>query len=99
MDAKDYISVTQLCEHYQVEISFFNQLCEVGLVNITTIEKTLYLHEDTLNDVEKMIRIHRELNINIEGIDAVFNLLQKMEKLQNELNTLQNKLRLYETNN
>jgi len=98
MDAKDLISVMQLCKHYNVEISFFNQLHEVGLINVTTIEQTLYLHEDILNDVEKMIRIHQELNINIEGIDAVFNLLQKMEKLQNELNTLQNRLKLYETN-
>jgi len=98
MDAKDLISVMQLCKHYNVEISFFNQLQEIGLINVTTIEQTLYLHEDILNDVEKMIRIHQELNINIEGIDAVFNLLQKMEKLQNELNTLQNRLKLYETN-
>ncbi|RXP59486.1 MerR family transcriptional regulator [Lutibacter sp. HS1-25] len=98
MDATNYISLTQLCEHYQVEFSFFNQLHEVGLIKVTTIKQTLYLHQDTLNDLEKMIRIHQDLNINIEGIDAVFNLLQKMENLQRELNSLQNRLKLYEKN-
>lgn len=96
MNTKDFIQVRQLCEHYNVEITFFNQLHEVGLIQIINIEKTLYLHQDILNDVEKMIRIHQDLKINIEGIDVVFNLLQKMNNLQNELNSLQNRLRLYE---
>ncbi len=96
MEAKDFIPVIQLCSHYKVEVSFFNALNEVGLIEITTIEQASYLHQDTIGDVEKMIRIHHELNVNIEGIDVVFNLLQKVDDLQNELNAAQNRLRLYE---
>jgi hypothetical protein len=98
MEIKDFIPVIQLCSHYKVEISFFNELNEVGLIEITTIEQSLYLHQDKINYVEKMIRIHRELNVNTEGIDVVFNLLQKVDDLQNELNNVQNRLRLYENN-
>ncbi len=98
MEIKDFIPVIQLCSHYKVEISFFNELNEVGLIEITTIEQSLYIHQDEINDVEKMIRIHRELNVNTEGIDVVFNLLQKVDDLQNELNNVQNRLRLYENN-
>jgi len=98
MEIKDFIPVIQLCSHYKVEISFFNELNEVGLIEITTIEQSLYLHQDKINDVEKMIRIHRELNVNTEGIDVVFNLLQKVDDLQNKLNNVQNRLRLYENN-
>lgn len=96
MKRKDFIPIVQLCEHYSVEISFFNELHEEGLISITTLEQTSYLHQDKISDVEKMIRIHQELNINTEGIDAVFNLLQKIDSLQNELNKLHNRLRLYE---
>jgi hypothetical protein len=96
MELKDFIPIVQLCEHYSVEISFFNELHEEGLISITTLEQTSYLHQDKISDVEKMIRIHQELNINTEGIDAVFNLLQKIDNLQNELNKLHNRLRLYE---
>ena len=46
--------------------------------------------------IEKMIRMHHELDINIEGIDTVFNVLKKIEILQEELITTKNKLRLYE---
>jgi len=96
MKRKDFIPIVQLCEHYSVEISFFDELHEEGLISITTLEQTSYLHQDKISDLEKMIRIHQELNINTEGIDAVFNLLNKIDSLQNELNTLHNRLRLYE---
>lgn len=96
MELKDFIPIVQLCEHYSVEISFFDELQEEGLISITTLEQTSYLHQDKISDVEKMIRIHQELNINTEGIDAVFNLLQKIDSLQNELNKLHNRLSLYE---
>lgn len=96
MEIKDFIPVIQLCSHYKVEISFLNELHEVGLIEIVTIERTSYLHQDKINDVEKMIRIHHELKVNTEGIDVVFNLLQKVDDLQNELNTIRDRLRLYE---
>jgi hypothetical protein len=97
MDVKDLISVMQLCEHYNVEISFFDQLDEVGLINVTNIKQKLYIHQEAISDLEKMIRMHQELNVNIEGIDVAFNLLQKMNNLQTQLINLQNRLKLYET--
>lgn len=96
MEGQDFISIMQLCDHYKLEVSFFKQLEEEGLVEITTVKQTQCLHQNSIDDVEKMIRIHQELKINIEGIDVVFNLLQKMKGLQNEMNSLQNRLRLYE---
>ena len=41
--------------------------------------------------------MHQELDVNIEGIDVVFNLLQKIDDLQNELISVKNRLRLYES--
>jgi len=97
MELKNLIPIIHLCEHYSVETSFFDELHEAGLIKIATLEQTTYLHQDNISNVEKMIRIHQELNINTEGIDAVFNLLQKIDVLQNELNKLHNRLRLYES--
>mgnify|MGYP001822059858 FL=1 len=97
MELKDLIPIIHLCEHYSVKTSFFDKLHEEGLISITTFEQTSYLHQDKIGDVEKMIRIHQELNINTEGIDAVFNLLQKIDSLQNEVNKLHDRLRLYES--
>jgi len=42
-----------------------------------------------------MMRFHYDLNINIEGIDAITHLLQQIEDLQQELIATKNKLRLH----
>ena len=96
MSKENFIPLHKLCELYQVEMSFFSNLSEIGLIQITTIEQSHFVHQDKINDIEKMIRIHRDLDLNLEGIDIVFNLLQKIDDLENELITIKNRLRFYE---
>ncbi len=96
MDTQKYVPVLHLCELYHAEFSFFKELNDIGLIEIVSVKNTMYLHEDHLIEVERIIRIHRELNVNIEGVDVVLNLLEKVEELQNKLNRIQSRLRLYE---
>lgn len=96
MNTSKLIRLEELCTHYRIKISFFNNLDEIGLIEIKTIEQTLYIHRDNLNTVEKILRLHHELNVNIEGIDVIFNLLQMLEKKETELSKLKNRLRIYE---
>lgn len=42
------------------------------------------------------MRLHYDLEINIEGIDAIYNLLEQVNSLRKEITTLNNRLRLYE---
>lgn len=96
MSQKNLIPLHKLCDLYKVEMSFFSSLNDIGLIQIITLEQTLWIPQEKITDVEKMIRMHHELNINIEGIDIAFNLLQKIDDLENELNALKNKLHFYE---
>ena len=97
MNMENLISIPVLCAHYEVEMSFFTNLNEMGLLEIKTIESKQYIDSDAIYEIEKMIRMHQELDVNIAGIDVVFNLLQKIDGLQNELTALKNRLRLYES--
>lgn len=94
---ENLIPIPVLCDHYKVELSFFTNLSDMGLFEIKTIETSQYIDSDAVYEIEKMIRMHQELDVNIEGIDIVFNLLQKIDALQNELTALKNRLRLYES--
>ena len=97
MNMENLIPIPILCAHYEVEMSFFTNLNEMGLLEIKTIETSQYIDSDAVHEIEKMVRMHQELDVNIEGIDIVFNLLQKIDVLQNELTALKNRLRLYES--
>ncbi len=90
------ISTQTLCSHYNIEISFVDALNKMGLIQINIIEQNQYIHQDQIANLEKIIRLHNELNVNLEGIDVVFNLLEKERELRNELIALKNRLRLYE---
>jgi hypothetical protein len=96
MKIDNFIPLKQLCTHYKIEFSFFETLYESGLIDIKIIEQVQCIHHDNLNDVEKMIRMYRDLGLNIEGIDIVFNLLQKVTDLTGELTSVKSRLRLYE---
>lgn len=90
------IATKTLCLQYQIEISFVETLHTMGLLHIEMIEQNQYLHQDEIGALEKIIRLQNELDLNLEGIDVVFNLLEKERVLRKELTTLKNRLRLYE---
>mgnify|MGYP003399284326 FL=1 len=96
MNIENLILLDELSKHYDIEVTFFSSLDELGLIQITTIKSTRYVHQDQIQNLEKMIRMHHDLEINIPGIDAAFNLLNRIDVLQNELNKTKNRLRLYE---
>ncbi|MFA7273873.1 MAG: chaperone modulator CbpM [Crocinitomicaceae bacterium] len=91
-----YIQIHQLCAHYEVEVAFFDSLNDYGLIELITIEEQPCIPEESLHDLEKMLRLHRELDINFEGIDTIFHLLNRIETLQEELEAVKGRLGLYE---
>ena len=90
------IPADQFCIHHNIELSFLGSLQQYGLIQITTAEETSFIPEDTLPDLERIMRLHYELDINLEGIEAIVHLLQRVEALQDEVRSLKSKLRLYE---
>lgn len=96
MNEQDLISTKTICLHYNIEISFIDALNNMGLIQIEIIEHNQFIHHDQIGDLEKIIRLHNELNVNLEGIDVVFNLLEKERALKKELMGFKNRLRLYE---
>jgi len=96
MSTKNLIPIKTLCKHYQVETSFFTGLNEHGLIEITTVAQSNCIHQDHIQHLEKMIRLHQDLHINFEGIDSVLNLLERIETLQSELQSVKSRLGIYE---
>lgn len=96
MMEEHFISTKTICLHYDIENSFVDSLQNMGLIQIEIIEQGQFIHQNQVGHLEKMIRLHQELNLNLEAIDVVFNLLEKERALRNELNTLKNRLRIYE---
>ena|SRR5260370_42596622 len=90
------ISTHDFCTWHQVEYTFISSLREAGLVEITVVDQTEYIPETQLQKLEKMTRLHHDLDINIAGIEAITHLLERLDSVQDEIRILRNRLRLYE---
>lgn len=96
MSTNDLIPAEDFCINYNVRLSFINNLEEFGLIEIRTMNDTPFIPLDQLPALERMLRLHTELNINLEGIHAISQLLDRMDALQSEIKALKNRLRMFD---
>jgi hypothetical protein len=91
------IPASEFCSNHNIEVSFIRSLQETGLIEITTIEETVYLQASQLQELERIVHLYFELDINLEGIETINHLLQRINNMQEEIMSLRNRLRLYDT--
>jgi hypothetical protein len=96
MIREKYILVSHYCEHANIEDSFINRLHEFGLITFETKQNDTFIDEKDISEIERMFRLHNDLGINFEGLDAIKQMLKRMRKMEKEMDLLQKKLRLYE---
>ena len=68
---------------------------EGGLINVHTVGSEHYLLVSELPDVDRYSRMYYDLSINMEGIDAIHHLLERMEEMKREMDSLRKQLTLY----
>jgi hypothetical protein len=98
MGTKKYIAINEFCANHDIEISFISSLQQTGLIEITTIKETKFIDVGNLQQLEKIVRFYYDLDINLEGIETITHLLQRINSMQGEIMALRNRLRLYEIN-
>jgi hypothetical protein len=92
---KDLIPASEFCLHYHVEMNFIQSLQEYGLLQTVVEEENVFIPTAHLCELEKLARLHYDLNINMEGIDVILHLLQRLREAQHEAAGLRNRLKMY----
>ena len=96
MQTEKLIALTVFCNSHNIETSFLHSLQRTGLIDIVMIKESAFIEAEQLPVVEKIIRFYFDLDINLEGIESIIHLLQRIEAKETEIMELKNKLRLYE---
>ena len=96
MAKEKYILLQTFCEHTHIEDNFVIRLHEYGLIDFQEKMDDFFIDEDDISEIEKMFRLHKDLGINLEGLDVINQMLQRMEQLEQEMELLRKKLHLYE---
>lgn len=96
MEKEKLVPAAEFCLYHHIELSFIDSLIESGLITITYIEEDVFVPASQLHYLEKLVRFNQDLGINIEGIETVTYLLNRIDDMQKQIATLTNKLALYE---
>ena len=96
MKTKDLITIQKICTYYKVPESFIDSLYEFELIEIVKEDNNRCISVTQIKTIEKLMRLHYDLDINLEGIHAIYNLLNQVETLQEQVNYLKNRLDFYE---
>lgn len=96
MADEDLISLEAFCAQHNIEVSFVTELQRSGLIPTQRREESIFVSVSVLPTLEKIIRLHYDLDINLEGVETILHLLDRMDAMRSEMMVLQNRLRRYE---
>lgn len=96
MENDELIPLEIYCSTSHVSLSLLNSLAESGLVQITVREERRYIPIGELAHIERFVRLHDDLDINVEGLEAIDHMLHRMREMQEEMQQLRNRLRRFE---
>lgn len=96
MQTNELVLAEEFCTRYHIQLSFINDLQQYGLIEITSVAEISYIPQSELQKLEQIIRLYYDLDINLEGIEAIIHLLERVKSMQSEMARLRNRLSLYE---
>ena len=79
------ISVVQFSQYHPIEPQFVLDLYQNGLVVLHERNQEFFIEEDDLTNVERYIKFHYELGVNLEGLEVINHLLKQIEVLQKQI--------------
>lgn len=96
MEPDKFIPAIDFCVSHNIGITVIQTFKEAGLIDIVFIEQQMFLLQDTLPLLEKIVRLHRDLDINVAGIESILHLLLKIEDMQKDVLLLTHRLSFFE---
>jgi len=88
-----YIAIRTFCEYHQIDRRLVEAFFEFGLLDPHEDQGEWYLTDEDIEPLETMLRLHQDLGINLEGIEAIMHMRRRIRHLQQRLHELEYELR------
>ncbi len=84
--SKKGFSLSYVCERFDISPRTLRRYIEEGLVEVDSDPSGRLLFDDTaLDTLSKILRLKRDLGVNLAGIDIILRLCRRIEQLQRDL--------------
>jgi len=96
MPVQKRIPIKEFCSYHGINTQVIMELESRKLLSLIKENRYYFLPSNQLPLAEKLIRLHLHLGINLEGIEVILPLLERLQNLESHLKTLKNRLNFYE---
>lgn len=91
----ELIIIKDYCDRCHVDPQFIFELENDGLITVHEVNEERYISSDQLSELECYLHLYYDLEININGIDAIRHMLNRIESMQKEILFLKNQLSFF----
>jgi hypothetical protein len=96
MPVTKLIAVKEFCNHHRIDQELILAFESRKLIALVKEKRSYYIPRPELPLAEKLVRLYNHLGINLEGLEVVLPLLERIEKRDRELTELRRRLSFYE---
>jgi chaperone modulatory protein CbpM len=86
------LSLEELCASFNVSEDFIRDLVDFGIIEIQPSIKNIQFTAEDLTRIRKALRLHHDLEINLQGVAVVLELMEELDQLRAELEIFNKKL-------
>ena len=83
------------CQRTSIQQDFIHNLNGLGLITVVRQEEVSCIQDVDIPKIEQLHRIHMDLNVNMEGLDVIYQMLDRMQHMQDEIRQLRRELDVF----
>ena len=93
---KRQITIEEFADFHQVTTELIQEFADFGLISVLKVEQQYCIDTGNIERCERAIRIHKDLGVNMEGIEIILDMREKHAEMQRELKWLRHQLEKHE---
>jgi hypothetical protein len=95
MPVTKFIAVKTFCLQHDIPADFILELHQHEIIQLVVEKRNRFIPVKQLQELERIIRIYRDLQLDIHGIQAVLHLVNRLQEKDAEITALRNQLTFY----
>ena len=82
---KKYITIKELAEFHELDEGYIMEFIHYGIIPAQEKKTILQVHLDDVEELERAIRLNKDLEVNMQGIEIICRLRNRLVELQKQL--------------
>jgi pyridoxine 5'-phosphate synthase PdxJ len=82
---KKYITIKELAAFHQIEESYIMEFIRIGIISAHKRKSAMHIHLEDVDELERAIRLRRDLEVNLQGVEIICRLRNRIVQLEEEM--------------